>query len=126
MNVLLVDAESPFSRAVAYCLTKVGMKVFGVSRDAAPAGFRLSRYCAGYRRVRDMQEMLEFARQRRVDLMMATGLDGLRFVDSHRLELERVAPVASGPSGVQLDVVSNKARFAEFTRANELPHPHTV
>jgi D-aspartate ligase len=129
MSVLLIDGESPFSAPVSYCLATANRTVH-LGSSSRFADVRFSRFRKKFRWWKDESRLLEnvrnFAREERIEIIMACSDPGIRFLSEHRRELESLAAVAGTPSGESLDATVDKANFAQLVSRAKLPHPDTV
>src|SRR5260370_24905830 len=116
MSVLLIDGESLFSAPVSYCLAAANRTVH-LGSSSRFAYVRFSRFRKKFRWWKDESRLLDnvrnFAREERVEIIMACSDPGIRFLSEYRRQLQSVALGAGTPSVESLAATVHQANCAQ-------------
>jgi predicted ATP-grasp superfamily ATP-dependent carboligase len=131
IDVLLIDAHSPFALPVATCLTQTpGIRVHALA-ESSRFPLRVSRYCSSSR-VRTgnddaawQEDIRKILRRTPVQVIVPLDMGGVRFTAAYRDELTSLVRLPPPPSLTAFDTVADKWHLACFLRCHGLPQPQS-
>jgi predicted ATP-grasp superfamily ATP-dependent carboligase len=65
-------------------------------------------------------------KQEKIDIIVPSGFESLKFISQYQDELRRVAPIMPVPTLESISLLGNKQSFALFCVKNDIPHPKTI
>lgn len=136
-RVLVLSTCSDDGKKLAWCLREAGHHAFALGPAAGNEALSHSPLCGrffetppayGYeKRSPELLPLIAAAvESAKIDVIVPSGFESLKFVSRHRDHLRRIARVTAVPSLEMIAELGNKRSFAEFCARHGIPHPRTV
>lgn len=132
ISVLIPDGESSFSLFVVRCLKQEpGINVSIISKNRN-SPIRFSRLIKSYDYNKNKNEATELSnlckiiKRREIDIVLPIDQHTISLISRNKKLIENHALITPIPLEKDFLIASDKWLFAEFLKANSIPHPYTV
>jgi hypothetical protein len=137
IKVLVLSTCDSDGKKLLWCMREAGHRAYAMGNVSVNPSLRRSPLSAGFfavperfsfeRRSPEIIPLIAAAVEReRIDVVIPSGYESVKFISQHRDSLLRLARVMTVPSLEMIGELGNKRSFALFCERHGIPHPRTI